>query len=94
MRVYGQAPRGEGRQTPSARGSITFQYYPLQIFYKTVFLIHFHRKSLFDEYRSLGRDAPVGISNRKNFTSVVIVFHGEQKLKIVSVEFHLLYHKI
>jgi len=34
------------------------------------------------------------ISNRKNFTSVVIVFHGEQKLKIVSVEFHLLYHKI
>ncbi len=32
MRVYGHAPRGEGRQTPSARGSITIQYCPLQVF--------------------------------------------------------------
>ena len=37
MRVYGHAPRGEGRRTPSARGSITIQYCPLQIFYRAVF---------------------------------------------------------
>jgi hypothetical protein len=36
MRVYGHAPRGEGRQTPSARGSITIQYCPLQVFYRAV----------------------------------------------------------
>ncbi len=30
----GHAPRGEGRQTPSARGSITIQYCPLQVFYR------------------------------------------------------------
>jgi hypothetical protein len=32
MRVYGHAPRGEDRQTPGARGSITIQYCPLQVF--------------------------------------------------------------
>ena len=32
MRGYCHAPRGEGRQTPSARGSITIQNCPLQVF--------------------------------------------------------------
>ena len=36
MRVYGHSPRGEGRQTPSARGSITIQYCPLQVFYRAI----------------------------------------------------------
>ena len=38
MRVYGHAPRGEGRKTQSARGSITIQYCPLQVFYRAVLI--------------------------------------------------------
>ena len=42
MRVYGHAPRGEGRQTPSARGSITI---PLQVFYRAdKMLFHIYRR--------------------------------------------------
>jgi hypothetical protein len=34
LRIYRNAPRGEGRKTPSARGSITTQYYRSQVFYR------------------------------------------------------------
>jgi len=43
MRVYGHASRGDGRQTPSARGSITIQYCPLQVFYRAVSTSIFNR---------------------------------------------------
>jgi hypothetical protein len=32
--IYRNAPRGEGKKTPGARGSITTQYYRSQVFYR------------------------------------------------------------
>lgn len=69
-RTHQSPSRGGGRQTPGARGSVTVQYCPAQVFSRVKFPVFFFRVDVYTLFRHYGRLCP----RLKNVSMFVFFF--------------------